>query len=44
LNTGVPALPDEEVYAMELYIIEGVSMGWLLSLPVSLILLLWLGR
>ena len=29
---------------MELYIIEGVSMGWLLSLPVSLILLLWLGR
>ena len=29
---------------MELYIVEGVSMGWLLSLPVSLMLLLWLGR
>ena len=27
---------------MELYIVEGVSMGWLLSLPVSLIFLLWL--
>jgi hypothetical protein len=42
LNTGVPALPEEEVYAMELYIIEGVSMGWLLSLPLSVIFLLWL--
>jgi hypothetical protein len=38
--------PRSEGERMELYIIEGVSMAyvimWLLGLPISLIVLLWL--
>ena len=42
----MPALPDGRTWRMELYIIEGVSMAyvimWLLGVPLSLIVLLWL--